>query len=237
MGVIATIEAAILAQVQTSLGATVKVKESLAGSWTLDMLRNAIQKAPGVYVAFLNGRGVPGRDGYVGGSWMVYAVTKGPAEPLRRQGTPRVIGAYEIVERLVPVLSGLKVVGVGTLGVTNVDNLFKEATFELGGTVYGIALTLPNMPMTYQQDLASLAPFLLFHAEHSLVAGEAEPAATPAAQRLGLSLRDPTAAERRNLRIEGGVWVAAASGAAARAGLRPPWPRPIDLASSERALA
>lgn len=177
MGVIATIEAAILAQVQTALGATVKVKESLAGSWTLDMLRNAIQKAPGVYVAFLNGRGVPGRDGYLDGGFVVYVVSGGPVEAQRRQGTPRVIGAYEIVERLVPVLSGLKVAGVGTLGVTNVDNLFKEATFELGGTVYGIALTLPNMPMTYQQELASLAPFLLFHAEHSLVAGEDEPAA------------------------------------------------------------
>lgn len=36
---------------------------------------------------------------------------------------------------------------------------------------------LPNMPMTYQAGLASLAPFLLFRAEHSLVAGELEPAA------------------------------------------------------------
>ena len=50
---------------------------------------------------------------------------------------------------------------------------------------------------------------------------EADPAATPAAQRLGLSVREPTAAERRSLRIEGGVWVTAASAAAARAGLRP----------------
>jgi len=50
---------------------------------------------------------------------------------------------------------------------------------------------------------------------------EAEPAATAAMQRLGLSLRELSAAERRSLRIEGGVWVTAASGAAARAGLRP----------------
>lgn len=177
MGTIAAVESAILAQAETTLGATVKVKESLGGSWTLDMLRKAIQNAPGVYVAFLSGRGNPNRDGYLDGNFVVYVVAKGPVEPLRRQGTPRVIGAYEIVERLVPVLSGLKVDGVGSISVTNVDNLFKEATFELGGTVYGIALSLPNMPMTYQADLAGLAPFLLFHAEHSLVAGEAEPAA------------------------------------------------------------
>lgn len=177
MGVIATVEAAILAQVQAALGNTVKVRESLAGSWTMDLLKAAIQKAPGVYVAFLSGRGNPSADGYLDGSFVVYAVTGGPLEAQRRQGTPRVIGAYEIVERLVPVLAGLKVANVGTLRVQDVNNLFKEATFELGGTVYGITVTLPNMPMTYQANLASLAPFLLFHAEHSLVAGDAEPAA------------------------------------------------------------
>jgi len=177
MGIIATVEAAILGQVQATLGATVKVKESLAGSWTLDLLKQAIQKAPGVYVAFLSGRGNPNADGYLDGSFVVYAVTGGPLEAQRRQGTPRVIGAYEIVERLVPVLAGLKVADVGTINVVDVSNLFKEATFELGGTVYGISLLLPNMPMTYQADLAGLAPFLLFHAEHSLVAGELEPAA------------------------------------------------------------
>ena len=62
-----------------------------------------------------------------------------------------------------------------------------------------------------------------FEDERTARAGEREPepTATPASQRLGLSLREPSAAERRSLRIEGGVWVAAASGAAARAGLRP----------------
>ncbi|MDA8258372.1 MAG: DUF1834 family protein [Betaproteobacteria bacterium] len=177
MGVIAAVESAILAQIETTLGNTVKVKQSLGGSWTLDALKQAVQKAPGVYVAFLSGRGNPNRDGYLDGSFVVYAVTKGPVEPLRRQGTPRVIGAYEIVERMVPVLSGLTVADIGTINVVDVTNLFKEATFELGGTVYGIALALPNMPMTYQANLAGLAPFLLFHAEHSLVAGEDEPAA------------------------------------------------------------
>lgn len=177
MGVIAAVEAAILAKVETTLGNTVKVKGSLAGSWTLDMLKRALQNAPGVYVSFLGARANPNVDGYMDGNFVVYAVTQGPVEALRRQGTPREIGAYEIVERLVPVLGGLGVADVGTIRVQDVTNLFKEATFELGGTVYGIALVLPNMPMTYQADLAGLAPFLLFHAEHSLVAGDAEPAA------------------------------------------------------------
>jgi serine protease Do len=47
-----------------------------------------------------------------------------------------------------------------------------------------------------------------------------EPQASPAAERLGLSVRDLTAAEKRDLQIEGGVWVASVEGAAARAGLR-----------------
>jgi len=49
---------------------------------------------------------------------------------------------------------------------------------------------------------------------------EAEPAATPAVQRLGLGLRELTAAERRSLRVEAGVLVTAVAGPAARAGLR-----------------
>lgn len=174
MGIIATVEAAILAQVQTTLGAAVKVKESLAGSWTLDLLKKAIQMAPGVYVAFLSGRGNPDADGYMDGSFVVFVVAGGPLEAQRRQGTPRVIGAYEIVERLVPVLAGLNVPDVGTLRVQDVNNLFKEATFELGGTVYGITLSLPNMPMTYQADLARLADFITFAADYDLQPADGE---------------------------------------------------------------
>jgi serine protease Do len=47
-----------------------------------------------------------------------------------------------------------------------------------------------------------------------------EPKASPAAEYLGLTVRDLTAAEKRELQIEGGVWVSAAQGAAARAGVR-----------------
>ena len=47
-----------------------------------------------------------------------------------------------------------------------------------------------------------------------------EPQASPAMQNLGLSVRDLTAAEKRELQLEGGVWVASAQGPAARAGVR-----------------
>ena len=47
-----------------------------------------------------------------------------------------------------------------------------------------------------------------------------EPQASPAAERLGLSVRELTAAEKRELQIEGGVFVASAEGPSARAGLR-----------------
>ena len=47
-----------------------------------------------------------------------------------------------------------------------------------------------------------------------------QPQASPAVQQLGLSVRDLTAAERRELQVEGGVWVASSQGAAARAGVR-----------------
>ena len=164
MGVIATIEDALVTEVKGVLGATVKKVETLPGGWTHKSLQRALQFAPGVFVAFNGGRGGIS-DGYIDGRFSVYLVTKGPGEEERRRGSGRVIGVYEMVELLVPALSVFAVPEIGSAVVNGVDNLFRDAMFELGGTVYAINLTMPNMPFDFEPDITGLADFVLWHGE------------------------------------------------------------------------
>lgn len=171
MSVIATVEAAIVAQAKTALGfpaaPVVKLVDTLPGNWTLEMLTRALQMAPGVYVGFLGGQA--GNDGnYLNARFAAYAVTKGAREEDRRLGNPRTIGAYEILERVAPRLNALQIADVGTLIARGVDNLFTEAMFNLGGSVYALTLELPNMP--WPDDTAytagTLDNFVTYHGEH-----------------------------------------------------------------------
>jgi phage gp37-like protein len=161
MGMISSVEDAIIAAASSTLGNAVRKIETVPGGWTMDSLTRALQFSPGVYVAFLGGqRGSAGR-GHMDGQFMAYVVTKGANETDRRRGNPREIGAYEILELLYPRLDGLAVTDVGNLEARGgIDNLFRDAMFDLGGTVYGIGLTVPNMPFDYLVDDSGLDDFL-----------------------------------------------------------------------------
>ena len=174
---IAAIEDAILAAAQNTLGNSVRKIESLPGGWSMDSLTRALQMAPGVYVAFL-GAASERAEGYFSGRFTVYLVSKGAIEQDRRRGNSRVIGAYDMLERLLPVFDGLDVSEAGTLRVSGVENLFRDALFDLGGTVYGITLVLPNMPIDYQADTSTLDDFVTFDAKYDLDPSQAgEPVA------------------------------------------------------------
>ncbi len=167
MGLIATVEDALLAEIGAALGNTVRKTGSLPGGWTLDALQRALQFAPGAYVAFQGAN--PGSGaGYLNGRFTVYVVSKGASEADRRRGNARVMGAYDMLERLLPRLAVLRVPDIGSLKVAGVDNLFRDAMFELGGTVYGINLGLPNMPFDYQADTTSLDDFITFDAIYDI---------------------------------------------------------------------
>src|SRR3546814_3865830 len=115
-----------------------------------------------------------GTQGYLGARFSVYCVTKGADDLDRRRGTGRVIGAYDLVCQLAPVLNGLDVPDVGTLNLLGIDNLFRDAMFDLGGTVYSLQFELPNMDFTYQADLsgAEFVDFTTWHAEHYNIRSE-----------------------------------------------------------------
>ncbi len=165
MNPISDIEDALIARIKALLGKTVRKVESIPGGWTLDSLSRALQAAPGVYVAFMGSkRGAA--EGYQDCRFSVYCVTKGADDVARRRGTANVIGAYDLAKLLLTDLDGFPVPSIGTAICSGIDNLFRDAMFDLGGTVYGMQLLVPNVDFTYQADLTTLGDFLLWHADH-----------------------------------------------------------------------
>lgn len=163
--VIETVEQAILAAAESALANTVQVKETLPGGWTLDMMKRALQFAPGVYVTWHGGQ-PSNSPKYLNARFSLYVVTKGATDQVRRSGGPMVIGAYDMVERLIPVVDRLQVESIGHLKLRGVENLFRDALFNLGGTVYGIQLEMPNMPFNSKFDISTLADFETYAADH-----------------------------------------------------------------------
>lgn len=159
-------EDAIIAHCKNALGDKVKTVESLPGGWTLDMLNRALQMAPCVFVAYQGSD--EGADEFKHkGRFTIYTVSKGATEPQRRRGNSRIMGAYDMVDILLGQIAILTVPDAGKVNWTSVDNLFRDAMFEMGGTVYGIQLTVANMPLSII-DKDELNDFLSVAAEHQV---------------------------------------------------------------------
>lgn len=161
-----TTESALITACQAALGATVRKVGGLPGTWSMDLLRQVLQTAPAVYVAFLGGGAARGGEvATINARFAAYVCVNHAQEPQRRHGTAQVIGAYDMLARIVPVLHNLTVAGVGTLRLVSIDNLFGELVQELGGAVYGVVLELP-LAFEYTADLDSLDDFMTFDAEY-----------------------------------------------------------------------
>jgi hypothetical protein len=168
MSIIAAVEDDILAVVAATLPGKLRDSGSLPGSWSVDLLKQLLQKAPSVYVAF-NGGSVNDNDlCTIDARFDVYAVTKEPAEITRRRGTSTAIGAYDIIQAVVPKLHMHTVPGIGTLHGKDITNLFANVLTTLGGTVYGARLTLPKMSLKVAFSDATLGNFITFHAESDI---------------------------------------------------------------------
>ncbi len=160
-----TIEDAILDEIQRVFGKTLREAKSIGGGWTLDSLKRALQFAPGVYVAFQGGNNAKIAS-HLDARWTVYVVNKGTDDLNRRRGNARVIGAYDILSRLAPALNNLVIPDVGSMTLSGINNLFRDAMFDLGGTVYAIQLTVANLDMSYSLDPSTLTDFVFWHADH-----------------------------------------------------------------------
>lgn len=166
MNTIATVETAMLDAAKTATGNTLQVIESIGGGWTLANLKRALQRAPGVYVAFQGAK--PEQAPYLMElRYSLYIVTKGAQEVSRRHGSLRMIGAYDLLAQVLPALDGLVVAGTGTLRAKGIDNLFREAMFELGGTVYALQFAMPNVAFD-PQPAETLDDFITFDAIYDI---------------------------------------------------------------------
>ncbi len=163
---IAAVEDAIIAACNTALDGRARQAESLPGGWSLDMLKSALQFAPSVFVAY-QGSDI-GSDFYRhNGRFTVYVVSKGADELRRRRGNTRIMGAYDMLDRLVPALAVLTIPNIGKLSLASIDNLFRDAMFDLGGTVYGIQCKVRSMSFA-APDEDTLNDFVTWHAEHEV---------------------------------------------------------------------
>ena len=160
---IAQVEEALMAAVRATLGTRVRGVETIPGDWDDDMLKRFLQGVPGVFVAFTGCEALDagGTEARIDARFAVYACTGHPTELARRRGDAMQVGAYQMLDLLVPLLHGLVVPDVGSLRLASVQNLFTGSIERQALTVYALVL---SVPMTFEQLAAEdvLAPFLTF---------------------------------------------------------------------------
>ncbi|WP_046079640.1 DUF1834 family protein [Halomonas sp. HG01] len=164
---IAEAEDAIVAACQEVLGTTVRTVDVLPGPWDQDALTLAFRSMPGVWVYFDGGQPGKGQRGdRLNASFLVYAVTSHASGGRARQrGDTREIGAYEIVERVMPRLGGAKVADLGSLMPQGLRVLTPASAQRKGVAVYEMAFSL-EMGFPFVRDAADLADFATFHGTH-----------------------------------------------------------------------
>lgn len=173
MNPIITIEDSIIAVSNDALQKKVRDMESLPGRMSLQVLKNIAAKAPAVYVAYLGGRKGASVHGTVihKGVFAVYIITDTDEG---RRGSARKIGAYDIINTLVPVLNDHQVTDVGTLEFQRIENLFSVELDKQGVSIYAAVFEMP-MSLEYQIDEAALDNFVTYSATHSMAPGDDEP--------------------------------------------------------------
>ncbi len=168
---LAELELELIEEIEKSLlGPRLKEKAVLP-RLTPEIVKTLAPTAPAVYVA--------ARDLLVNGARTTVKIdilclarnARGHVEKLHGDG--QTIGLYQILSGL------LALTGPGsTHGFKAIDARMDRAPeWEAAGLAAASLTVEVSAIVPAEIDAASLAPFLLFHAEHSLVAGENEPAA------------------------------------------------------------
>lgn len=163
---LAEVENTMIERCRQLIGEHVKTIEDLPGSWDEATLKAARRKVPGIYIAWSGGPAVPGTRALLNSRYAVYVVTgQASGERARRRGNGREVGAYEILERVVPGLHALSVEGVGSLQLERVDNLYSDRADQQGVVIYGAVFSLNRMMFPAALDASGLADFQTFHAD------------------------------------------------------------------------
>ena len=164
---IAGVEDYLIERIKAHFGARLRTVESLPADWDDDTFSRLLRATPGVFVVFGGGTALH-QSLDLRSSWVVFAVTThAGAERARRHGDSREIGAYEIIEAVVPLLHDHAVPGAGRLNFEEVENLFTGAIEKKGAAIYGARFTL-DMTLDARAPAPQLDDFRHFHADHDL---------------------------------------------------------------------
>ena len=167
---LAAAEDAIVQATQAVLGQSVRTVETLPGPWDQDALALAFRSMPGVWVYFDGGDAGRGRK-RLAARYLVYAVTSHASGGRERQrGNSRQIGAYEIIERVVPSLDGHGAAELGTLHFNGLRVLTPASAQRKGVAVYEMAFTL-EMGFPPARDIGTLADFEIYSGKHHVGSG------------------------------------------------------------------
>lgn len=166
---LASIEDAVIARIKTALTTSVRIVEDAPATWSKDMALRAMKALPAVYVAFTGGP-TPNNGATLAtinaGISVLVATGHASGHREQRRGDTHQIGAYELMETLVPLLHEFETDG-GTLqfdGVHPVD----VAQWDMEGLMlWEIGFALPRLAFTAKDD-GTLEPFRIFHADYDV---------------------------------------------------------------------
>lgn len=167
---ILAVEDNVLAQLRALLTNKVRQVDSLPGDWDDEMLKRFLKMVPGVLLAFAGGTqstSAGAAEARLQTRWIVYVLTGHPTEEARRRGNQQQLGAYQLLQLLLPWLHGMKVPDVGSFSLVDVQNLFTGSVERQGLTVYAITLGL-EMAFDLVPPDAALAPFETFVAQYDV---------------------------------------------------------------------
>jgi phage gp37-like protein len=168
MSRIGDIEDSLLARVRDRFGDTLRQVDAIPASWDDEMVKRYLIGTPGVFVSWGLDRGANTTDttAEVNSLWQFTIITAHEGkESARRRGDARAIGAYEIVERLIPLMDGYTPAGETALAFDSAENLFSAANERNGLTVYGVLFSMPMTMGAVDEEPSDLEPFLRFHAD------------------------------------------------------------------------
>lgn len=168
---IAAIEDAIIDRVKGHFGGALRTVDSIPGPLdSEDTLRKMLRAAPAVFVLFGGGRNpTPGKNLVeLQGRWVLYVVTgHAGGQSDRRRGDGRQIGAYDIVQRLAPLLCGFCPADESALNLEDVANLYSGTIDSQGVTLYAATFSM-RMDLSALPDESTLDDFLLCHTDYDL---------------------------------------------------------------------
>ena len=142
-----------------------------------DVLRQVTGAAPAVFLAPLGGPVAGGPDNMqVPFVWSWLFVTNHAAgQQQQLRGDARALGAYPLMQLVLPNIHGMTIPGVGTVSVTKIENLFSARTKSTGISMWAAPCKV-KVPMPINFDNTTLDAFLETTATHQLVDAN-EPAA------------------------------------------------------------